>query len=207
MHHRWIQQKGGTKTVVIVFGGWAVGWAPFTHLAGPEDVLFVEDYRDLNHALPDLGGYDQRWLLAYSLGVASFGHWAKGRVFDRAVAACGSLTPVDRRLGIPAQVYQATQDGLTEDSYQGFLALCHGHEVAEQEVDIPARQAELAAIADRGPAPVTQFDRVLIADKDRIWPKANLARAWDGQNVVHLDAPHVTFSGFQTWRDLFEGRL
>lgn len=189
---------------MIVFGGWAVGWAPFAHLQGSEDVLFVEDYRDLNHDLPDLGGYGQRWLFAYSLGVASFGHWAQGRAFDRTIAACGSLNPVDRRLGIPAQVYRATQEALTEDSYQDFLALCHGHDVEPHKVDIPARRAELAAIADRGPAPVTQFDRVLIADRDRIWPKANLTRAWGGHEVVELDAPHVAFGGFQTWRDLFE---
>ncbi len=209
MNHRWIRRTDGAETVVIVFGGWAVGWAPFAHLEGPEDVLFVEDYRDLDHDLPDLSGYAQRWLLAYSLGVASFAHWVPDRAleFDRTLAVCGSLTPVDRRLGIPPQVYQATQDGLTQESFQAFLTLCFGTHQPKQQIDVKSRQDELAAIANRGLAPGYVFDQILIAERDRIWPASNLARAWVEQveKVARIDAPHVLFDRWSRWKDLFGG--
>lgn len=208
MNHRWIRRTDGADTIIVVFGGWGLGWAPFAHLQGPQDILFVEDYRDLELGLPDLSGYGQRWLLAYSLGVASFAHWAEtaaGAHFDRAIAACGSLSPVDRRLGIPPKVFQATQEGLTQDSFQSFLALCHGAPQNRMTIDVTARQDELSAIAARGSAVSDAFDLALVATQDRIWPAANLNRAWEERRVAirHVEAPHVAFGSWQSWQDLF----
>ncbi len=206
MNHRWITQTDTADTVITVFGGWGLGWAPFAHLEGDQDVLFVEDYRDLDHTLPDLGGYAQRWLLAYSIGVASFAHWMANHTisFNKTIAACGSLSPVDRRKGIPPAVYQATQDGLTDDSFQSFVALCYGVRQPNSVIDVAARKEELAQICHRGAAPEFAFDQLFIATEDRIWPAANLNRAW-GEKATRVDAPHVLFDRWTRWDDLFEG--
>ena len=207
MQCRWLKRTEGARRVIVFFGGWAIGPAPLAHLTGPEDVLFVDDYRDLTADLPDLSGYDHKALVAFSFGVCAFGHWQVDRTtaFDRRVAINGSLSPIDARTGIPPRTFQRTLDGLTPDSFQSFLALCSGDEtLSPQMFDLPARRAELIATAALGPAPACHWDRIWISSADRIFPPVSLERAWVAQadKVRHLDAPHVPFARWSDWQDL-----
>lgn len=203
MQVRWIRQNAGGKAIVV-FGGWAVGHEVFTHLAGDQDILFVSDYRDLEADLPDLSGYEQLTLLAWSFGVASYGHWQQGRPdpFQRRVAVNGSLTPVCRETGIPPVAMQKTIETLSPASYQLFLARVFGARQPEALIDVAARQSELRAVAARGAAADPGFDHIWISDKDKIFPAANLARAWADRKVTSLAAPHMPFAGFATWQEL-----
>ncbi|MDC0738454.1 DUF452 family protein [Cognatishimia sp. SS12] len=204
MQCRWLHQDDANQ-VIVVFGGWALGPGLFAHLAGACDVLYVDDYRTLA-PLPDLSKYTQRSLIAYSFGVAAFGHWQaqyQGQ-FDQKIAINGSLTPVHRREGIPPAIFQATHDGLSQESFQEFVTLCFGTEQPHHAIDTAARRAELAAVAARGPAPNPGFDAALISTADRIFPAANLRRAWAGHGAapIEVDAPHVPFARWDKWVDL-----
>lgn len=207
MEFHWLKRTEGARRVIVFFGGWAIGPAPLAHLTGSEDVLFAQDYRDLATDLPDLSAYDHRALIAFSFGISAFGHWQAGRTtaFDRHVAINGSLTPIDARTGIPPRTFQRTLDGLSPASFQNFLALCFGTESPPpQPFDLTARRAELIATAARGPAPDCRWDRIWISSADRIFPPANLERAWAGQadKISHLDAPHVPFAQWSDWQDM-----
>lgn len=207
MQSRWLKRTNGACRIIVFFGGWAIGPAPVAHLTGPEDLLFIDDYRNLDGDLPDLSGYDHRALVAFSFGISAFGHWQAGRTtaFDRRVAINGSLSPIDARTGIPPRTFQRTLDGLTPSSFQNFLGLCCGTETPPPlPFDLPARRAELIATAARGPAPACPWDRIWISDADRIFPPANLARAWEPQadKIRHLDAPHVPFASWTDWEGL-----
>lgn len=207
MQSRWLKRTNGARRVIVFFGGWAIDPAPLAHLTGPEDVLFIDDYRDLDTDLPDLSAYDHRALIAFSFGISAFGHWQAGRNlnFDRRVAINGSLSPIDARTGIPPRTFQRTLDGLTPASFQSFLALCSGDETSTlQMFDLPARRAELIATSARGPAPICPWDRIWISSADRIFPPANLDRAWQDQpyNIRRLDAPHLPFAHFQSWQEI-----
>lgn len=204
MQSVWLKQNGRSDLVVI-FGGWALGAEMFRHLAGPEDVLFVDDYRDLD-ALPDLSAYKNRTAVAYSFGVSAFAHLdeaARGQ-FDRSVSINGSPAPVDRRRGIPPIVFQKTLDGLSHESFQSFAALCFGDKQPEILIDVAARAEELRAVQQRGAANCPAFDRIWISQKDRIFPPANLTRAFAGQedNIRSIDAPHVPFAAWDSWREV-----
>lgn len=210
MQVKWLKRSHDANEIIVVFSGWAIGPDVFAHLKGDQDLLFVDDYRRLNSDLPDLSAYDRRSLVAWSFGIAAYGHWQAEQpgLFHRTVAINGSLTPVDRRLGIPPAVFERTVEGLSEESYQAFLGHCFGERQPYQPIDVTARQAELKAVRDRGPAPALTFDHVWISRNDRIFPAVNLTRSWqDRADHLHmLDAPHVPFSAWDNWNELWTER-
>lgn len=204
MHVRWLQHNGHSDLIVI-FGGWALGAEMFKHLTGTADVLFLDDYRDLDGP-PDLSTYERRTAVAYSFGVAAFAHLDEitRDQFDRTVAINGSPAPVDRKLGIPPVIFQKTLDSLSEESFQSFAALCFGENQPHMPIDVSARAAELEAVQTRGPADCPRFDRIWISQNDRIFPPQNLARAFaDQQDAIRtIDAPHVPFSAWDRWQEV-----
>ncbi|WP_027258294.1 MULTISPECIES: pimeloyl-ACP methyl esterase BioG family protein [Leisingera] len=204
MEFRWLKQNNAAEAIVV-FGGWAVGPEVFWHLDGAQDILFASDYTDLNTELPDLSGYDRVSLLAWSFGVAAYAHWQQGRPdpFQRKTAVNGSLQPVNRGAGIPPAVFRRTMEMLSLESYQSFLTRVFGVAQAAEALDVPTRRAELLAVEQRGDAPQTRFDKVWISSGDKIFPPANLLRAWAGRNVADLDAPHAPFDRFAQWEELF----
>lgn len=209
MRVSWLKQTGSCE-VIVVFGGWGIGPACFAHLAGGQDVLFVSDYRDLSAALPELGGYARRSLVAWSFGVAAFGHWRNGLgqdlLFDRRVAVNGSLTPVHPRMGIAPRVFRNTVDGLSAVSFQEFLQHSFDAPHPPHQVDVAALRDELIAVEQRGPAPECDWDRVWISGRDRIFPPQNLERAWAHRPdaIRRIDAPHVPFAAWATWAQVLE---
>ena len=204
MDFRWLKQDRAAEAIVV-FGGWAVGPEVFWHLGGPQDILFASDYSNLNADLPDLSGYQRVSLLAWSFGVAAYAHWQQGRPdpFARKAAVNGSLQPVNRGAGIPPAVFRRTVEALSLEAYQSFLTRVFGAPQDAEPLDVEARRSELLAVERRGDAPQMRFGRIWISSGDKIFPPANLARAWAGQNVSNLDAPHAPFDRFQDWEALF----
>lgn len=205
MEFRWLKQNEAAEAVVV-FGGWAVGPEVFWQLDGPQDILFASGYTDLNAELPDLSGYERISLLAWSFGVTAYAHWQQGRPdpFHCKVAVNGSLKPVNRSAGIPPAVFRKTAETLSLESYQSFLTRVFGQPQHAEPVDVDALRAELLAVERRGDAPQTRFDRIWISSGDKIFPPANLARAWAGQAVSQIDAPHAPFGLFETWEALLQ---
>ncbi|WP_164660176.1 pimeloyl-ACP methyl esterase BioG family protein [Tropicibacter sp. Alg240-R139] len=206
MKTNWLQQSNTADEVIVIFGGWALGAAPFDHLHGPQDVLFVQDYRDFMTALPDLSSYARATLVAYSFGVASYAHWQATHPdpFDRKVAINGTCTPVNRVTGIPPVALSKTIETLSPQAYQLFLARCYGVKQESAEIDVDARKAELIAIGERGDASVVAFDQIWISSADKIMPAANQLRGWQGQEnrVTQIDAPHVPFACWSNWQEV-----
>ncbi len=202
MKARWLN-RSGAPDLILVFGGWALGSTPFAALTGAADVLFVDDYRALNHPTPEISAYETVSVLAYSFGVASALHWLDATRFapDHLIAVNGTPTPADPEKGIAPELIRATADGLSEASFTRF---CRRAGMAETpEIDIAARREELLAILARGPAKPRRFDRIWIATQDRIIPTAAQRAAWADQSerITEINAPHMPFAPEQTWRD------
>ena len=198
----WITRSGAAR-VLVVFGGWAIGPEPFAHLAQECDLLFVSDYRVLDWEADELAPYSERILLAWSFGVAGYAHWQADRPdpFTRKIAINGTLTPSDRRRGIPPVIYDKTHDGLSVDTFQSFVARVFDTPQPHMPIDVVARQAELRAVQTRDAPTEIAFDRIWISTGDRIFPLANLERAWDRQGAVVrrlTDAAHAPFDRFDT---------
>lgn len=203
MKAKWLRHQGADH-LIVVFGGWAVGEMPFAHLPGAADVLLLSDYRDLTLPHEAMLPYAQRSLLAYSYGVGAAGHvLGETKIhFARKVAVCGSLYPCDDSRGIPPETVRRAADHLSAESLQHFArrAGCS----LPASVDIEALQAELYATLQRGPRPSQAFDLIWLSRRDRIFPPANLERAWDGlsSKLRWLDAGHSPFFLFESWEAL-----
>lgn len=203
MKGEWLQ-RNGADDLIVVFGGWALGAAPFAHLRGTAEVLLLSDYRTLDFDTEALAPYVRRSLIAYSFGVAAAGHALASAelIFDRKVAVCGSLHPADEHFGIPPERVRQTADQLTEASLRQFARRA-GSPLLEQS-DVPALRDELHAVIARGPAPDPGFDRIWLGHRDRIFPPENLEAAWRDQadQVRWLEAGHNPFPSFTTWSEV-----
>ncbi|WP_170418587.1 pimeloyl-ACP methyl esterase BioG family protein [Ruegeria atlantica] len=203
MKQRWVS-RSGTDELILVFGGWALGGAPFAGLTGQSDVLFVDDFRHLDDPLPDLAAYDRINLIAFSFGVASAAHWLAHTGFrpSRLIAVSGTLHPADPKRGIGPDMIRATADHLTEASFAKFCRRA-GLDGPVPEIDIEAAKAELHAVIDRGGAPEMAFDRIWIPQKDRIIPTRAQEVAWATQQPVArgIPASHIPFRDGQNWQE------
>lgn len=203
MRRRWLS-RAGTKDLILVFGGWALGATPFAGLTGDGDVLLVDDYRRLDDPLQDLAQYDRVSLIAFSFGVASAGHWLAQTGFrpDRLIAISGTLSPAEAETGIAPDMIRATADQLTADSFDKFCRRA-GLDAAPPEIDIDAARAELFAVIERGSAPRHRFDRIWIPQRDRVIPTRAQEAAWTSQQhaIQSIPTPHVPFRSGQTWSE------
>ena len=207
MNCQWIKQDDN-KDVIVVFGGWAVGFAPLAHWQGNFDILFVDDFRTLDCQLPSLNQYERRILLAFSFGVAAYAHWHSGQEdqLTAKIAINGSVTPVERKTGIPPVIMQKTIDSLDIDSLQMFLTRCFGEEQPRLEADVDALKDELLVVQKRGSAPSVAFDKAILSDKDRIFMSANLQRAYEGTSaqVQTIAGPHIPFANWTRWEEIVD---
>ena len=204
MQQQWLKCQSGATELIVVFGGWAIGPSVFAHLTTDADILYLNEYSTLDYALPDLSAYKSRTLVAWSFGVASYGHWQQDHhdPFTRKIALNGSMSPVDRRTGIAPKIMQQTIDTLSQDSFQTFLNRCFNTPQPPHPIDVPARRAELIAIQARGSAnKKLSWDRVWISGQDRIFSAANMARAWPDATLLP-DAAHVPFSTWTSWHEV-----
>lgn len=205
MRRHWLARNGGPQ-LTLVFGGWGLGAAPFAGLTGTEDVLVIDDYTTLDAPLLETAQYDHIRLLAYSFGVAAAAHWlsAYKLPLQRLVAVNGTLYPVDKTRGIAPEIITATADGLSAARFAQFCRRA-GHALPAPHIDVAMAKTELRAIAQRGPAPPTAFERIWISQQDRIIPARAQEAAWQAQAgaVRRLRAAHQPFAAGQSWQDWF----
>ncbi len=203
MRQQWLA-RAGTDSLVLVFGGWALGATPFAGLTGARDVLLLDDYTSLDNRLPELAQYDRVALLAFSFGVAAAAHWLSLTGFRpaRLVAVGGTLSPADAGTGIAPAMIRATADNLSAESFRGFCRRA-GLGGAPPPLDIASARTELYAVIDRGPAPEQAFDRIWIPRRDRIFPVPAQDLAWLSQKAAirYVPAPHVPFRKGQSWSE------
>jgi len=199
----WLAQSDD-PALILVFGGWALGATPFDGLTSAGNVLLVQDYANLDSDLPDLSGFNQVDLLAFSFGVASAAHWLDQEDFrpNRLVAVSGTLHPADADKGIAPDTIRATADQLSPDSFAKFCRRA-GLKTPPCNIDLRAAQVELQAVAARGSAPDPGFDRVWIPNRDRIIPTSAQEAAWAGQDqaIRRIAGSHVPFRSGQSWAE------
>ncbi|WP_298966641.1 pimeloyl-ACP methyl esterase BioG family protein [uncultured Roseibium sp.] len=205
MRLHWLR-KSGSARLILAFGGWVLGPSIFRNMTGSEDVLFVEDYRQLDLDPGFIETYDEVYLLAYSFGVVSALHWLANVQWKpaRLVAVNGTAYPADREKGIPPELLKAAADGLSVSSLARFTRRC-GSASPPAEFDIKAAREELHFIADRGPARELPFDRIWISTGDRIISAHAQEAGWARQRSVvrHIASFHQPFNQGQSWGDWF----
>ncbi len=204
MRSLWLQREGH-DALIVVFGGWALGPAPFAHLQGAQDVLFMDDYRRLENSIEEIKAYYRCYLVAFSFGVAAAARWMRlhGDVFHRKVAVNGTLYPTDARRGIPAARVRATARRLSQDNLARFVEHC-GAPPLQMPADIERLREELLGVCAWPFDASASFETVWLSLDDRIFPPANMERAWQESAVtpIRIQGPHAPFSRWTAWEEL-----
>ena len=204
-------RRSGSPTLELFFAGWGMDSRPFAWAADSPhtadcDFAVCYDYTDIqldkvNQANAQLHGYSKVRVRAWSLGVyaASLVLPDMGCAISTAVAINGTLWPVDDELGIPHAVYDATAANLTAESLERFnRRMCGAHRaVFEQRRplrSVDSLRAELLHIrecaADRTRPQFTGWTQAVLSSRDKIFPIANMRRAWAATPQLELDEPH-----------------
>ena len=204
-------RRSGSPTLELFFAGWGMDSRPFAWAADAPhtadcDFAVCYDYTDIqldkvNQANAKLHGYSKVRVRAWSLGVyaASLVLPDMGCAISTAVAINGTLWPVDDELGIPHAVYDATAANLTAESLERFnRRMCGAHRaVFEQRRplrSVDSLRAELLHIrecaADRTRPQFTGWTQAVLSSRDKIFPIANMRRAWAATPQLELDEPH-----------------
>ena len=204
-------RRSGSPTLELFFAGWGMDSRPFAWAAdSPQtadcDFAVCYDYTDIqldrvNQASAKLHGYSEVRVRAWSLGVyaASLVLPDMGCAISTAVAINGTLWPVDDELGIPHAVYDATAANLTAESLERFnRRMCGAHrpvfEARRPLRTVDSLRAELLNIrecaADRAKPQFTGWTQAVLSSRDKIFPIANMRRAWPATPQFELDEPH-----------------
>ena len=201
----------GSPTLELFFAGWGMDSRPFAWAADSPhtadcDFAVCYDYTDIqldrvNQASAKLHGYSEVRVRAWSLGVYAASLVLPGLccAISTAVAINGTLWPVDDEMGIPHAVYDATAANLTAESLERFnRRMCGAHrpvfEARRPLRTVDSLRAELLNIrecaADRAKPQFTGWTQAVLSSRDKIFPIANMRRAWSATPQLELDEPH-----------------
>ena len=199
-------RRSQCATLELFFAGWGMDSRPFAWAADSphtahSDFAVCYGYTDMALDTADLRNYSNVRVRAWSLGVYAASLVLPGfsSVVSHAVAINGTLWPINDDLGIPVAVYDATLESLSVESLERFNRRMCGAHRAEFEARRPTRsvdslRAELlyikACAADTGQGQFTDWDMAVLGKKDKIFPIANMRRAWATTRMLELDEPH-----------------
>lgn len=208
------KQKEGNNSIILFFNGWGMDHRCLSHLI-PEDkdIIIFYDYRgDIELPSLDLSAYDSVYVVAWSMGV-----WVANQLVnhlevkpDKMIAFCGSPYPVNDSYGIPVKVFDLTVKGLekagTEKFFKRMLvgldntAFIKPERHVEEQIDelknlkIKSLESEIRTV---------NWDKVIIAEKDMIFPLAALKEYWGKcLRVELLNSPHYPFDTYNNWEKI-----
>ncbi len=180
--------------LILLFAGWGMDEKPFAGVTVPGyDLCVVWDYTDNAESFTSLlTGYAEIVVAAWSFGVpaaATFICSHPELPITAKIAVNGTQHPIDDRLGIPAEIFRGTLDGLTEKSLGKFYLRMAGSansfkvfSAQMPERDLNGLRSELQAI-QAARQPIILWDKAVIADNDRIIPTANQLAAWENEAI------------------------
>ncbi|MCH5220741.1 MAG: DUF452 family protein [Muribaculaceae bacterium] len=190
--------------LIIVFAGWAMDPRPFKGLRRDGyDIALVWDYNSMHIDWSFAGAYSEICIIAWSLGVyaSAISTYAIDSRVTRRVAINGTLYPVDRRRGIPENIFRGTLEGLNERNLLKFYRRMAGSRERFElfAANMPQRQVDelkteleafypLPLLAHE---PLKRWDMAIIGRDDAIFPAVNQWRAWQGTPIEILDEPHL----------------
>ena len=204
-------RRNGSPTLELFFAGWGMDSRPFAWAADSPhtadcDFAVCYDYTDIqldkvNQANAKIHGYSEVRVRAWSLGVYAASLVLPGLccAISTAVAINGTLWPVDDEMGIPHAVYDATAANLSAESLERFnRRMCGAHravfEARKPLRSVDSLRAELLHIrecaADRSRPQFTGWTQAVLSSRDKIFPIANMRRAWPVTPQLELDEPH-----------------
>lgn len=213
MKHQWISKTGAPRAIMI-FAGWGSHGSMFSAIHKPGyDIIVFWDYRDESFDVSIMAGYDEIFLIGWSMGVMEAQRILKGVELPvgATLAVNGTGSPVDDSEGIPVNIFNGTLQGLDERSlWKFYRRMCGSNSALERlKPSLSHRQVEelveeLYAIGIRSTDVANGraglWSRAVVGGRDAIFPPANQLSAWVGVPAeVWDDMPH-----FPDWQSILD---
>lgn len=207
MQYKWLNKKNNKKLIVF-FNGWGMDEKVVEHLYFDDfDVLTFYDYTSFEIASFDFTSYENKILVAWSMGVFVCNYfYEKFKNFNKFIAINGTQKPIDDIYGIPTAIYNLTVDNFNELSCSKFMKKisttvdlkCYSSRTIEE-----LRQ-ELISIRDLKVEKYLQFDKAILSVKDRIFPFKNMQKYWLEKivKIEEIENAHYIFDEYKKWSDL-----
>lgn len=182
------------------------------------DILFVYDYSNMDHnplECFDFLGYAVVRTIAYSYGV-----WALNYVYNQELlppmtsscALCGTFNPVDNEYGVSDKIFDLMLKSLSADTLEKFEQKMAIGSTSTKKIQKAQRTVENLLDELRNIKLVSkrswfkknfEFDKVVVAKKDRIFPYSAQANFWaKHKNKVELECGHFPFFEFKDFDEI-----
>ncbi len=187
---------------------------------GKNDLLFVYDYSDMeNNPLEyfDFLDYTKVSVIAYSYGV-----WALNYVYNQnllpkiesSCALCGTFCPIDNEYGVNEKIYDLMARSLNSDTIEKFEQKMALGATSPLKIKSANRKIEnlsdellnIKVVSKRTWFKKNfEFDKVVLARKDRIFPYSSQANFWAAhKHKVELECGHFPFFEFKDFDEILE---
>lgn len=198
MQQYWLR-KEGKQDLILYMLGWAATPNAINHICpAGYDVLAICNYTAITPlSTAVLGNYRRIYLFAWSFGIWVAEQTCQELPLYKAIALNGTPYPVDDRYGMRLRVVLRTMRNLARS---GTNAAAEHQDASRYMPDGPypdrdafekiAELENLAAWSKDSPAPTLAWDKAYIADKDEIFPPANMRAYWEPRGLG------TSFSGY-----------
>lgn len=205
--------NNSSEDLIIFLSGWGCDDNQFKDMRSAKNVLLCWDYSDINFDF-DASAYKNVYLLAYSAGVFAAG-LIKNKLpaLKQKTAVNGNPLIFDDYYGIPKDVIKVFR-GLNLSNYMDFRRdyLVAGEEELEDfNKNSSLRTFEscfeeldnLQKLAARE-YPVMEFDKAIIAEKDKIFSPARQKEYFRGKYKTLSDCAHNVFYRFKNFDEILD---
>lgn len=207
MQYKWLNKQNNNKLIVF-FNGWGMDEKIISNIGYEDyDVLTFYDYRTFENINFDFSSYNEKILIAWSMGVYVCNYfYEQFKNFDKFIAVNGTQKPIDDDFGIPKMIYNLTVDNFNELSCSKFMkkisTTVNLKDYCSRNLD--ELKQELISIRDLKVEKLIDFNKVILSEKDRIFPYKNMVNFWNKQNVeiTNLESSHYIFDMYKNWSDL-----
>lgn len=217
MKAKW-QYKNKNEQLILFFNGWAMDDLMIQHLESKSfDVCMFHNYNDITFNISTIKNYKFCHIIAWSVGisVANAFYEIYKPLCEKKIAIAGSPFPSDNNFGIPENIFNTTQQNLTEKNLIKFQRRTCGNSSVYKKFqdrfntqDIENKKEELKYIqflSQKYREQLMPWDKAIICNEDLIFPPENLKKYWSSKTEVKfINSPHYPFLFWNSWDDIIK---
>jgi len=213
-----ILTDNGNKELIVFFSGWSIEPQDISFLKSSKyDVCMIHSYNSFMMQPFKSARYEKVIAFAYSLGVFGLAMGMKYQrlPFDEIYSLNGTGKPIDNKFGIREAVFRKTLENLDVaslnsfqrnmfDSEEHFLRFSKNRRSFKTLKEL---KDELLFFLDKyndSEPDCSIFEKVIISDKDRIFPSINQKKYWKGKNIEIIEGGHFPFYQFKSWDEIID---
>ena len=208
MQFNWLNKQNNSK-LIIFFNGWGMNQSAINHLNYNDyDILEINDYYNFNFKFPNFSNYQEKYLIAWSMGVyISNLFYNIFKDFTSKIAIAGTTQIINDNFGIPIKIYNLTIKLFNEQSCQKFLNNMFNGKIDNKikiSKTIKELKEELISIQQLKINQTINFNKAIIPLQDKIIPTKNQLNFWQKQNIKleKINSSHYPFNYYQSWQEI-----